>query len=58
MHFVQTCTRRGEPSTTARIFWMFGRHWRLERLWEWLTFIPNPGRRPQMSHTAAMAERW
>ena len=39
----------------ARTFWMFGSHRRRERRWEWLTFIPVLGWRPQMSHTAAMA---
>ena len=54
MQPVQTLTRFGEPSTTARIFWMFGFQRRLVRRCEWLTFIPNDGCFPQTSHTAAM----
>jgi hypothetical protein len=42
----------------ARTFWMLGCHRRFDRRWEWLTCIPNPGLRPQMSHTAAIARRW
>ena len=33
MHDVQTCSRRGVPSTRARTFWMFGFQRRLLRLW-------------------------
>ncbi len=34
MHEVHTCRRRGDPSTTARTFWMFGFQRRLVRRWE------------------------
>jgi len=54
MHFVHTWSRRGVPFTTARTFWMFGFHRRGERRWEWLTFFPKEGERPQTSQTAAI----
>src|SRR5439155_19405610 len=54
-HEVQTFRRGGAPFTRARTFWMFGSQRRGVRWWEWETLIPNPGRLPQMSHTAAMA---
>jgi len=54
MQEVQTDTRRGEPLTRARTFWMFGFQRRLVRRWEWLTFIPKEGCLPQISQTAAM----
>jgi hypothetical protein len=54
-HFAQTFSRRGLPSTMARTRWTFGFHRLFDRRWEWLTFIPNPGLRPQTSHTDAMA---
>ena len=56
MHEVQTCSRLGAPSTMARTRWMFGSQRRLVRRWEWLTFMPNEGFLPQMSHTAAIGE--
>ncbi len=54
MHFVHAFTRRADPSTTARTRWMFGSHRRFPRLCENETVLPNRGRLPQMSHTAAM----
>jgi hypothetical protein len=54
-HLAQTFTLRGTPSMTARTRWMFGFHRRLDRRWEWETFIPKPGCLPQMSQTDAMA---
>ena len=53
-HEVHTCKRRGEPLTTARTRWMFGFQRRLVRRCEWLTFMPNDGFFPQISHTEAM----
>jgi hypothetical protein len=44
---VHTDSRRGEPSTMARIRWMFGFHRRRVRRWEWLTAMPNDGCFPQ-----------
>lgn len=55
MHEVHTLTRFGAPFTTARTRWMFGFQRRLVRRWEWLMFMPNDGRFPHTSHTAAMA---
>ena len=57
MHDVQTFSRLGAPSTTARTFWMLGSQRRFVRRWEWLMFIPNDGFLPQTSHTAAMSLR-
>ncbi len=54
MHDVQTWRRRGDPSTSARTFWMLGFQRRLVRRWEWLMLIPNDGFLPHTSHTAAM----
>ena len=54
MHDVQTCRRRGVPSTRARTFWMFGSQRRLFRLWEKVTALPKNGFFPQTSHTAAI----
>lgn len=54
MHPVHALTRRGVPSTMARIRWMLGFQRRLVRLCEWLTLMPKPGFLPQMSHTDAM----
>src|SRR3984957_6127883 len=56
MHEGHTCSRLGAPSTIARTRWMFGSQRRLVRRWEWLTFMPNEGFLPQMSHTAAIGE--
>ena len=41
----------------ARTRWMFGFQRRLVRRWEWLMLIPNDGRLPHTSHTAAMTLR-
>src|SRR5690606_3534903 len=54
MQLVQTCSRRGAPSTRARTRWMFGFHRRLVRRCEWLTLMPHDGRLPHTSQTAAM----
>ena len=54
MHDVQTCRRRGVPSTSARTFWMFGFQRRLFRLCENVTALPKNGFFPQTSHTAAI----
>ena len=56
MHDVHTCSRFGAPFTTARTRCTFGFHRRLVRRCEWLTFMPNDGFLPQMSHTDAMGE--
>jgi hypothetical protein len=56
MHDVQTCRRRGVPSTKARTRWMLGSQRRFVRLWEWLRFMPKEGCLPQSPHTAAMAD--
>ena len=56
MHEVHTWTRLGAPSTRARTRCTLGFHRRLVRRCEWLTFMPNEGFLPQMSHTAAMGE--
>ena len=55
MHEVHTWTLRGEPFTIALTLWMFGFQRRLVRRWEWLMLIPNDGRFPHTSHTAAIA---
>ncbi len=57
MHDVQALTRLGDPSTRARTRWMFGFQRRFVRRWEWLMLIPNDGRLPHTSHTAAMTLR-
>jgi hypothetical protein len=49
---VQTCTRRGEPSTIAATRFTFGFHIRLLRLWEWLTLIPKETPLSQYEHFA------
>jgi hypothetical protein len=54
MHDVHTCSRFGAPFTTARTRCTLGFHRRLVRRCEWLTFMPNPGFLPQISHTDAM----
>jgi hypothetical protein len=56
MHDVHTFNRFGEPLTNARTRWMFGSQRRLVRRWEWLTFIPNEGCLPQISHTEAIGQ--
>jgi hypothetical protein len=56
MQDVQTRTRWGEPSTTARTRWMLGFHRRLVRRCEWLMLMPNDGFLPHTSQTAAMGE--
>ena len=54
MHEVHTWRRFGAPSTKARTRCTLGFHRRLVRRCEWLTFMPNEGFLPQMSHTDAM----
>ncbi len=54
MQPVQTWRRFGEPSTMARIRWMFGFQRRLVRRWEWLTAMPKLGFLPHTSQIAAM----
>jgi hypothetical protein len=54
MHEVHTEMRLGAPSTIARTRCTLGFHRRFVRRWEWLTFIPNDGFLPQISHTDAM----
>ena len=56
MHEVHTWSRFGAPSTTARTRCTLGFQRRLVRRCEWLTFMPNEGFLPQISHTAAMGE--
>jgi hypothetical protein len=58
MQLVHTLRRRGAPFTNARTRWMLGFQRRGERLCECDTFMPNPGVFPQISQTAAMANRW
>src|SRR5258708_15228591 len=55
MQPVHTCWRFGVPLTSTRIRWMLGFQRRLVRTCEWLTLMPNDGRFPHTSHTAAMA---
>ncbi|GIU96395.1 MAG: hypothetical protein KatS3mg013_0198 [Actinomycetota bacterium] len=57
MQLVQAWIRRGTPSTRARTRCTFGFQRRLFRLWENVTALPNQGRFPQRSHTAAMGLR-
>ena len=47
MQPVHTWRRLGEPSTMARIRWMFGFQRRRVRRCEWLTAIPKLGCFPQ-----------
>ena len=54
MHEVQTCTRRGDPLTIARTLWMLGFQRLFVRRWEWLMLMPNDGRLPHTSQTAAI----
>src|SRR5579864_3361802 len=54
MQEVHTWTLRGEPLTIALTLWMLGFQRRLVRRWEWLMLIPNDGRFPHTSHTAAI----
>jgi hypothetical protein len=58
MHFAHAFTRLCDPFTTARTRWMFGFQRRLARLCEKETRLPKPGVLPQMSQTAAIADRW
>jgi hypothetical protein len=51
---VQACIRLGEPLITAFTRRTLGFQARLERLWEWDTWIPNAMLFPQMSHLAIM----
>jgi hypothetical protein len=57
MQLVQAFTRFGVPFTNARTRWMFGSHRLGERRWEWETCMPKNGFFPQMSQTAATANR-
>ena len=57
MQEVQTRMRFGLPATMARTLWMLGFQRRLVRRWEWLMLIPNDGRLPHTSQTAAMGKR-
>jgi hypothetical protein len=57
MHDVHAWMRFGVPFTSARTRWMFGSQRRLIRLCENVTDLPNHGFLPQMSQTAAIAER-
>lgn len=54
---MQTFTRLGVPSISARTRCTFGFHRRGERRWEWETCMPKNGFFPQMSQTAAMTEQ-
>ncbi len=54
MHEVHTWRRFGAPSTMARTRCTLGFQRRFVRRCEWLTFMPNEGFFPQISHTAAM----
>ena len=51
---MHTCTRFGEPFTSARTRWMLGFQRRLVRRWEWLILMPNEGCFPHTSHTDAI----
>ncbi len=55
-HFVQTASRLGAPFTTTLILCTFGFHLRRDRRWEWEMLFPNPGERPQTSHTELMTD--
>jgi hypothetical protein len=57
MHEVHALIRLGVPSTIARTRCTLGFQRRLVRRWEWLTFMPNDGFFPHMSHTDAIAIR-
>ena len=50
MHDVHTCSRCGEPFTTARTFWMFGFQRRFVRRCEWL--MPHAEVRTLTAHLA------
>ena len=54
MQEVHTWTRFGVPLTIALTLWMLGFHRRLVRRCEWLMFMPNDGRLPHTSQTAAI----
>jgi len=54
MQEVQTWIRRGEPLIIARTLWMLGFQRLLVRLCEWLILMPNDGRFPHTSQTAAI----
>jgi len=54
---VQTCRRFGVPFTMARTRCTLGSHRLGERRCEWETCMPKNGFFPQMSQTAAMAQR-
>ena len=56
MQEVHTWSLRGEPLTMARTLWMFGFQRRLVRRWEWLMLMPNDGRFPHTSQTAAIGD--
>lgn len=51
---VHTLRRLGAPPTSARTRWMFGSQRREVRTCECDTLLPNQGRFPQTSQTAAM----
>ncbi len=57
MQEVHTWSRLGDPSTMARMRWMFGFQRRFVRTWLWLMLLPNDGCLPHTSHTAAMGTR-
>ena len=56
MQEVQTLRRRGVRPSRMRMRWMLGFQRRGLRLCEKLTFMPKPGRLPQISQTAAIVE--
>ena len=57
MQLVQAFTRFGAPFTSARTRWMFGSQRFGDRRCEWEICMPKNGFFPQMSQTAAMADR-
>src|SRR5262245_26767127 len=56
MHPVHTLMRRAEPPIKARTRWMLGFQRRFVRRWECDTDMPQEGRLPHTSHTAAMID--
>jgi hypothetical protein len=53
-HLVQTFIRFGTPLTTTLTLWVFGFHWRLVLICEWLYFLPKVTPFPQTSHLAML----
>ena len=54
-HRVQTRARKVRPATVTRPICRLGSNLRLTRFFAWLTWCPNCGRLPQISHALAMS---